>query len=148
MIIAQIVLKYILLLTSIKKSFESKEHSVNKPYCPPGDFGCLEDRSQRDVVLKLIDYDDQNVVCDEDHPYFCDIDDSKEKTKKNSIDIILPEIDEQIQKKYYASPAVENKLVSIEKSGSSSKSNSFKCTEYGFFPGMKVEHNICLSLIF
>lgn len=132
MTIAQLVLKCLLLITSIKLSLESKEQ--RKPYCPPGDFGCIEERPQRDVVLNLIDYDNENVMCDEDHPFFCDIVDPfqgiKEKSKKKSIDntLILPE---QIEKKNHALTANGNKLVS-------NKADSFECIEYGFFPGMKV----------
>lgn len=160
MFTSQLVLKCILFLVSIETSlgtsFGSKEHSKTKP-CSAGDFGCIDKRSQRDATLTIIDYDNQHIVCDEDHPYFCDIIDPyygmEEKSEKSENsrsqfigrDVHPPKIHHLNGKRYYMSPKNE-RLESIQNADLPNKSDSFVCEEYGFFPGMHLLQDECLCL--
>ncbi len=111
------------------------------------DENCSNDRLQRDATLAIIDYDNQRVVCDVNHPHVCDtvdpLDDIKAKLKKNL------EFDELVHNKvwpfeayqpnkrnYQSSLAGNNKNVGALAKSNLPNPNGFVCAEYGFFPGM------------
>lgn len=152
MIIAHILVKFVLCIISIEASLKNEENSENKPRCRVGDFGCVDDRSQRDATLTITDYNDQHVVCDNDHPSFCNIVDPfsgiEEKSEKNSkIQFVsrdvYPEIREQNFKQFHVAQNKEMKHEFIQKTDLPQSNSDFVCIEYGFFPGMKVsrEHS-------
>lgn len=129
-----LVLEFMLFIGSTETSSESIKQLQNRPHCSVGDKNCVNDRAQRDATLTIIDYDNEHVVCDEDHPFFCDIidplDGSKHKFKKSSK--VMPfDVHKQKNKRNYKSSQGNENI----------KSDGFVCAAYGFFPGMNVRSN-------
>lgn len=123
-------------------SSESKKQLKNIHRCSAGDKNCVNDRS-----VDVIDYDNEHVVCDEDHPFFCDIIDSlngvNDKLKKSLnfnkfvSDIMPLDVHKQKNKRNYKSLQGNENMKSVQKSNLPN-SDGFICAAYGFFPGMNV----------
>lgn len=135
-------LKFMLFIGSIKTSSLGSIKQLNtKSLCSAGDVDCMNDRSQRESSPTIIDYDDVHIVCDDDHPFFCDIIDPlygiKDELKKSSNvdDFVVKampfEVHKQKKNNYKSSQeneAIQNSNIPI--------SDGFICAEYGFFPGI------------
>lgn len=149
MISPLLALKFMLFIGSIRMSLQSIAPLKKKPNCSACDKNCVNDRSQRDATL-IIDYGNRHVVCDEDHPFLCDIVDPlygiNEKLKKISTineftGKVLPfDVRKQMKKRNYESSQGNEHIKSVEKS-KLPNSDGFICAAYGFFPGIIKIHS-------
>lgn len=137
------LVRFMLIIGSMKTSSMASIKQLNtKPHCTAVDLDCMDDRPQRDSFPTVVDYDDEHIVCDDDHPLFCDIVGPlygiKDKLKKSSnvekFDAkVMPmpfEVLKQKKNNYESSQGNE----SMQKSNIPN-SDGFICAEYGFFPG-------------
>lgn len=160
MIVPIFALKFMLLIGSIEATSEKTDEKLRKkPHCNVGDEGCANDRSGRDATLTIIDYDSRHVVCDENHPFFCDIVDPihehDDKFDRKSLNVEefsrytsdrLPFDVHKQNKKNYKSPAGIKNIKSSYKSNVPN-SDGFICAAYGFFPGISMIKTSAKSLI-
>lgn len=138
-----LLLKFVLFFGLTKATSENSVQKLkNKPQYSVGvEASANNDRSQRDAILTYIDYDSQRVVCDDNHPFFCDIiEPIKDKLKKSAnvedlVSKVLPfEVHKQNKKSYKSLQDYTN-IKSME-TLNSPNSDGFICAEYGFFPGI------------
>lgn len=153
MIVPIFALEFMLLIASIEATSEKTDEKLRKkPHCNVGDESCANDRSERDATLTIIDYDSRHVVCDENHPFFCDIVDPiyrlNDKFDKKSLNFDefsryashrLPfDVHKQNKKNYKSQDGSENRKSTYK--SNVPNSDGFICAAYGFFPGMHFDN--------